>query len=144
MPARSGCSTTSTESVTSPGETAPLEDGRRYAFKDWPLEDGLSAVEHMIKRWDRNGGGPLLRLHLWARDRLVSQTDRTYVEMKCLLTAIAYAGAYDQVNLARAWPALRCCAVVCRRSSRLTRAIPTSLESGAVCGTSWAWQARWM
>eukprot|EP00959_Pyramimonas_sp_CCMP1952_P040602 849131-Pyramimonas_sp.AAC.1 len=53
----------------------------------------------MAKRREQNGGSPLLWLDLWARGRQLSQTDRSYIEMECLLTAIFYAGSYDRVNL---------------------------------------------
>ncbi|CAK0856443.1 unnamed protein product [Prorocentrum cordatum] len=69
---------------------------KKYTFEDWPFEDGLSTVEHMAKRWEQNGGSPLLRLDLRARGRQLSQTGRSYIEMKCLLTSIFHAGSYDQ------------------------------------------------
>ena len=91
---------------------------KKYTFKDWPLEDGLSTVEHMAKRWEQSGGTPLLWLELWARDRLLNQSDRTYIEMKCLLSAIHYAGSYDQVNLA----SMASIEVLCRRVSQIVEA----------------------
>ena len=72
-------------------------------------------VEHMAKRWEQSGGTPLLWLELWARDRLLNQSDRTYIEMKCLLSAIHYAGSYDQVNLA----SMASIEVLCRRVSQI-------------------------
>ena len=73
---------------------------KRYTFHNWSLEDGLSTVERMIKKREQNGGSPLLWLEAWARDRLLGSTDRTYIEMKGLLSSIYYAGRYDQLTLA--------------------------------------------
>ena len=39
-------------------------------------------------------------LEVRARDRLLSSTDRAYIEMMCLLSAICYAGSYEQANFA--------------------------------------------
>eukprot|EP00959_Pyramimonas_sp_CCMP1952_P248603 5196539-Pyramimonas_sp.AAC.1 len=72
----------------------------------------------MAKRWEQNGGPPLLWLDLRARDRQLSQTDRSYIEMKCLLTSIFYAGSYDQVNL----PSMASIEALRRRVSQIVEA----------------------
>ena len=91
---------------------------KRHTFKDWPLEDGLSTVEHMVQKWEQNGGNPLLWLEMWSRDRMLGASDRTYIEMKCLLSAIYYAGSYDQINLA----SMASIEVLCRRISQIVEA----------------------
>ena len=68
-------------------------------------------MDRAIEKWGRSGGSPLLRLDLRARDRQLSTTDRACIEMKCLLTAICYAGGYGQVNL----PSMASIEVLCRR-----------------------------
>eukprot|EP00959_Pyramimonas_sp_CCMP1952_P421985 8839850-Pyramimonas_sp.AAC.1 len=72
----------------------------------------------MIKTWDKSDGNPLLWLEVWARDRLLSHSDGSYIEMKCLLAAICYTGTYDQVNLA----SMASIGVLCRRVSTIVEA----------------------
>ncbi|CAK0798609.1 unnamed protein product [Prorocentrum cordatum] len=52
------------------------------------------------------------------RGRQLSQTDRSYIEMKCLLTSILCAGSYYQVNL----PSMASIEVLCLRVSQIVEA----------------------
>jgi len=55
---------------------------------------------------------------VWARDGLLTRSDRSYIEMECLLTSIYYAGTYDQVNLA----SMASIEILCRRVSTIVEA----------------------
>ena len=53
----------------------------------------------MVKHWDRHAEDGLGWLDKWLVDRKVSPSERTGIEMKCLVTTIHVAGTYDHLNL---------------------------------------------
>ncbi|CAK0822011.1 unnamed protein product, partial [Prorocentrum cordatum] len=98
----------------------------RYIFRDWPLWDGLSTVEHMIKMGDPNGGNPLPWLEMGVRDRVSSSTDRACIGTKGLLSAINYAGSRAHISLA----SMMSIKVLCHMVSQIVEAYsndPTKL-----------------
>ena len=78
---------------------AVAREATSVRFPDWPFDDQHSQVMHLVKHWDRHAEDGLAWLDKWLADRKVSPSERTGIEMKCLVTTIHVAGTYDHLNL---------------------------------------------
>ena len=66
--------------------------------KDWPFDDGRSAFLCMVKIIEKHGGDGLSWLASWSRQKLISEHERTSIEMRCLVTCLHLSGTHDQLN----------------------------------------------
>ena len=66
--------------------------------KDWPFDDGRSALLYMVKHFEKHGGDGLSWLASWSRQKEISEHERTAIEMRCLVTCLHLSGTYDQLN----------------------------------------------
>ena len=77
----------------------PWRDFAREAtfegYKDWPFNDGRSALLYMVKHFEKRGGGGLSWLASWLRQKEMNEHERTSIEMKCLITCLHLSGTYD-------------------------------------------------
>lgn len=87
-------------------------------FPDWPFDDTNSQALHLIRHWDRHAEDGLSWLTKWLTDRGVSTTERTGIEMKCLITCFQLAGTYDHLNV----PVLACLETIARRVAQIVDA----------------------
>ena len=87
-------------------------------FPDWPFDDSNSQALHLIKHWDRHAEDGLSWLSKWLTDRGVSTTERTGIEMKCLISCLQLAGTYDHLNI----PVLACLETIARRIAQIVEA----------------------
>jgi hypothetical protein len=87
-------------------------------FPDWPFDDTNSQALHLIRHWDRHAEDGLSWLTKWLTDRGVSTTERTGIEMKCLITCLQLAGTYDHLNV----PVLACLETIARRIAQIVEA----------------------
>ena len=72
---------------------APFE-----VYKDWPFDDGRSALLCMVKHFERHGDDGLNWLACWLRQNEIYEHERTLIEMRCLITCRHLSGTYDQLN----------------------------------------------
>ena len=87
-------------------------------FPDWPFEDSSSQSMYLVKHWDRHAEDGLSWLNKWFADRGVSPSERTGIEMKCLVTSLQLAGTYDHLNV----PVLACLETIARRIAQIVEA----------------------
>ncbi|CAK0790584.1 unnamed protein product, partial [Prorocentrum cordatum] len=106
------------------------EQGAR--FKEWRRAVGESSEEaqggrelrgagaalHLYQRFTQHGGVPKTWMSTFCREYGISQRDRTYHELNCLVTIFWLAGTFDAVNLGG--PA--CLEVAARRVAQIAEA----------------------
>ena len=86
--------------------------------KDWPFDDGRSALLYMVKHFEKHGGDGLSWLASWSRQKEISEHERTAIEVRCLITCLHLSGTYDQLNS----PCLASMQTVARRIAQIVEA----------------------
>ena len=80
----------------------PWRDFARQAafeiYKDWPFDDGRSALLYMVEHFEKHGADGLRWLASWLRQKDMNEHERTSIEMKCLITCLHVSGTYDQLK----------------------------------------------
>ena len=87
-------------------------------YKDWPFDDGRSAVLYMVKNFEKHDGDGLSWLASWLRQKEISENERTSIEMRCLITCLHLSGTYDRLNS----PCLASMETVVRRIAQIVEA----------------------
>ena len=86
--------------------------------KDWPFDDGRSALLYMVKHFEKHGGDGLSWLASWSRQKEISEHERTSIEVRCLVTCLHLSATYDQLNS----PCLASMETVARRIAQVVEA----------------------
>ena len=87
-------------------------------YKDWPIDDGRSALLYMVKHFVKHGGDGLSWLANWLRLKEINEHERTSIEMRCFITCLYLSGTYDQLNS----PCLASVETVARRIAQIVEA----------------------
>ena len=122
-------------------------------FKEWRRAVGESSTEaldgcelrgagtalHLCQRFTQHGGDPKTWMSNFCREYGITQRDRTYHELNCLITIFWLAGTFDALNLG----GLACLEVAARRVAQISEAYrvapgqPAAWEAGRfLTGTS--------
>ena len=87
-------------------------------YKDWPFDDGRSALLYMVKRFEKHGGDGSIWLASWLRQQEIHERERTSIELRCLITCLHMSGTYDQLSS----PCLASTEIVARRIAQIVEA----------------------
>ena len=69
-------------------------------FKDWPLEDGLRSVLHILERMSRDGLAPVAWTEAYLGRKRYADQNRSQFELRALAKVFEDGILYDQLNVA--------------------------------------------